>query len=70
MLNVKDINEYMEFQSKRRTNPLEPEYVGVDANGKKIKYGKVKGSASRRLHPITINKEPSKALHTDDILGA
>ena len=40
-LNVKDINEFMKFESKRETNPLDPIYKGVNDKGDKITYGKI-----------------------------
>jgi len=69
-LNVKDINEFMKFETKRVVNPLEPVYKGVNEKGEKITFGKIKGSNPKRLHPIKVNKRQSMLLDTSDIKGA
>ena len=43
-LNIKDINEYLQFKSTRLTNPLAPLYKIQDNTGKVINYGFIKGS--------------------------
>jgi hypothetical protein len=55
-LNVKDINEYMEFNSSRNTNPLCPNYRVQNNEGVVIDYGKINGSTPKRLHPVKVNK--------------
>ena len=69
-LNVRDINEYMEFKTKRVVNPLEPIYHGVNDKGEPITYGRIKGSKPKRLHPVKVNKVESMFLNTGDIKGA
>jgi len=69
-LNVKDINEYMEFKTKRIVNPLEPVYKGVNDKGDSITYGPIKGNKPKRLHPVKVNKVESMFLNTGDIKGA
>lgn len=69
-LNVKDINEFMKFETKRIVNPLEPIYQGVNDKGEKITFGKITGSKPKRLHPIKVNKRTSMFLDTSDIKGA
>ena len=69
-LNVKDINEFMKFYTKRNTNPLDPIYNGSNDKGEKITYGKITGSNPKRLHPLQVNKRTSMFLDTSDIKGA
>ena len=69
-LNVKDINEFMQFKTKRNVNPLEPIYKGVNDKGEKITFGKIKGCNPKRLHPVEVNKRTSMFLDTSDIEGA
>jgi len=67
---VKDINEFMKFESRRMTNPLEPVYRGENEKGDKIKFGKIDGARPKRLHPVNVNKRTSMLLDTSDIPGA
>lgn len=69
ILNVKDINEFLQFKTTRHTNPLSPTYITQNQDGKKIEFGGIKGSMSRRLHPIESNKVNFN-LTTGDVSGA
>ena len=55
-LNVKDFNEYMHFETKRSTNPLQPTYKVQNNEGVVIDYGHIDGSRPKRLHPLEVNK--------------
>jgi len=68
-LNVKDINYFWEFHTKRQTDPLSPRYKVVDENNNLIEYGKVDNKVMVR-HPKEVNKVTSFDLKTDDISGA
>ena len=68
-LNVKDINEYMHFESKRSTNPLCPTYKVQNNEGTVIDYGYIDGSKPKRLHPLKVNKVITN-LNSMDIVGA
>lgn len=61
MTNVKDINNYMTFKSKRVTNPLNPEYT---ISGDLV--GEIKGNAPKNL-PRTRQDRPDFSLTTSDI---
>ena len=79
-MNVKDINEFLKFETKRVVNPLNPEYILTGENGfnfifsmKKreiINYGAIEKSTSKELHPKIVNKLQSTSLKTLDIMGA
>ncbi|EGR33205.1 hypothetical protein IMG5_059480, partial [Ichthyophthirius multifiliis] len=56
-LDVKDINEFLQFETTRHTNPLEPTYVTSDEQGKKFEFGQIGGSKGRRLHPQESRKQ-------------
>jgi hypothetical protein len=68
-LNVKDINEYMRFETKRTTNPLQPRYQIQNNEGDVINYGHIGGSNPKRLHPLDVNKQITN-LTSLDIVGA
>lgn len=72
-LEVKDINNYRVFRSKRKTNPLSPRYKydvppKMNPSNKKGEWtiGDVKGSKPRKAIRETVNK-PELCLRTDDI---
>ncbi|KAL4464775.1 hypothetical protein ABPG74_011336 [Tetrahymena malaccensis] len=69
ILDVKDINEFLQFKTTRHTNPLNPTYIGQNDQGEKIQYGHIDGSLSRRLHPEE-SKKVNFNLTTNDIKGA
>jgi len=60
---VKDINTYMTFKSKRVTNPLDPTYPKSIGDGN---VGKVEGSSPTPL-PRARQDRPNFCLHTEDI---
>ena len=67
-MNPKDINGE-NFQTKRFTNPLEPEYVARDAEGNLTSIGTIEGSKSRPI--IKLETFPHKRnLDNSDIDGA
>ena len=68
-MNVKDINEFLEFNGNRHTNPLSPRYIHQDENNNKIEYGKL-DNKNKPQHPIDVNREISYDLRTNDIDGA
>ena len=69
-LEVKDINEYWVFKSKRETNPLNPTYEVPAEEGGKVEIGKIDRNQPKELHPKAINKETGLNLNTQDIAGA
>jgi len=65
---IKDINQEWEFQTKRTTNPLEPNYQTRDEEGNLVTIGNIEGAKPRLQHEV---KEPYiRSLHTGDIAGA
>jgi len=68
-LNVKDINYFWEFHTKRQTDPLSPRYKVVDQENNLVEYGKLDNKVAVR-HPKEVNKVVSFDLKTDDINGA
>jgi len=68
-LDVRDINYFWEFHTKRQTDPLSPRYKVVDENNSVYEYGKVENKCAVR-HPKDVNKVTSFDLRTTDIEGA
>jgi hypothetical protein len=68
-LDVRDINYFWEFHTKRQTDPLSPRYKVVDENNSLYEYGKVENKCAVR-HPKDVNKVTSFDLRTTDIDGA
>lgn len=69
LMNPKDINTLEVFESKRKTNPLMPEYLSRDENNKLITIGQVDGSMPKRS--VNLSQSPhSRHLDTKDIDGA
>ncbi len=66
VLDVKDINEYLQYKSGRQVDPLEPTYH-VESDKA---YGTILGSKSRQLHPKDMKVDKNYSLKTGDILGA
>ena len=68
LMNPKDINGEA-FHTKRQTNPLEPEYVCRDEDGKLVTIGAIDGSVSKPI--IKLSQNPHKRnLDSSDIDGA
>lgn len=68
-LDVRDINYFWEFHTKRQTDPLSPRYKVVSEDNKLVEYGKLDNKATIR-HPKDVNKVTSSDLRTGDIDGA
>jgi hypothetical protein len=68
-LDVRDINYFREFRSKRETNPLSPRYRIANQNNELHDYVKVDNKVIVR-HPKEVNKMISFDLSTQDIEGA
>jgi len=68
-LDVRDINYFWEFHTKRETNPLSPRYKVVNEENKLINYGEIDNKSKVR-HPKEVNKVTSLDLKTSDINGA
>lgn len=67
-LDVRDINYFWEFHTKRSTNPLSPRYKIPDENNKAFEYGNLDNKSIVR-HPQVVQKD-DLALKTQDIKGA
>lgn len=61
---MKDINNYLQFKTKRLVDPLEPRYNTEDHVGKNTNYGFIQGSVSRRLHPVEMKVDKNYSLKT------
>jgi len=68
-LDVRDINYFWEFHTKRQTDPLSPRYKVVSEDNKLVEYGQLDNKATIR-HPKDVNKVTSSDLRTGDIDGA
>jgi len=68
-LDVRDINYFWEFHTKRHTDPLSPRYKVVNDENKLVEYGQVDNKVMVR-HPKEVNKVTSADLNTADIEGA
>ena len=68
-MDVKDINYFWEFHTKRQTDPLSPRYKVLNEENKLIEYGQLDNKATIR-HPKEVNKITSSDLRTTDIDGA
>lgn len=66
IMNVKDINDYLQFKTKRSTNPLNPKYTVHDENNMKIEIGEIEKSMPLTKHPL-LNKEKDFSLKSNDI---
>ena len=69
LMNPKDINTIEMFESKRKTNPLMPQYLGRDEENNLVTIGHVDGSSPRKF--VNHSQSPhSRHLNTKDIDGA
>ena len=70
-LEVKDINKEYIFESRRSTNPLQPNYQWRDDFDKNLNrdYGSIQGSNVRQMHPTSVNRPNNLSLGIKDIEG-
>ena len=68
-MDVRDINYFWEYHTKRQTDPLSPRYKVVNEDNKLVEYGQLDNKATVR-HPKEVNKVTSSDLRTADIDGA
>lgn len=70
-LEVKDINKDMIFETNRRVDPLQPNYMWRDDDDKNLNkaYGQIVGSEVKRNHPQSVNKPNNLSLGIKDIEG-
>jgi len=68
-LDVRDINYFWEFHTKRHTDPLSPRYKVVNEENQLVEYGQLDNKVMVR-HPKEVNKVTSTDLKTVDIEGA
>lgn len=70
-LEVKDINKEHKFETKRSTNPLEPNYNWRDDYDRNLnqQYGHISGTNVRQMHPAQVNRPNNLNLNVKDIEG-
>ena len=70
-LEVKDINKDQIFETNRRVDPLQPNYIWRDDDDKNLNqtYGKIVGSDVKRNHPQVVNRPNNLSLGIKDIDG-